>query len=81
MGRGYTIGEAAKLLHVSRDTLRFYEKKKLAAPSKAENGYRYYAEEDIRMLLDLVFLRKLQCSIQDIQRLYADGSLACAESF
>ena len=37
MGRGYTIGEAAKLLHVSRDTLRFYEKKKLAAPSKAEN--------------------------------------------
>ena len=81
MSRGYTIGEAAKLLHVSRDTLRFYEKKKLAAPSKAENGYRYYAEEDIRMLLDLVFLRKLQCSIQDIQRLYADGSLACAESF
>lgn len=81
MGQRYTIGEAAKLLHVSRDALRFYEKKKLAAPSKAENGYRYYAEEDIRMLLDLVFLRKLQCSIQDIQRLYEDGSLAYTESF
>ncbi len=81
MSRGYSIGEVAKLLHVSRDALRFYEKKKLAAPSKAENGYRYYSEEDIQLLLDLVFLRKIQCSIQDIQRLYEDRSLAYTESF
>lgn len=81
MSRRYSIGEAAKLLHVSRDTLRYYEKKKLTAPGKAENGYRCYTEEDIRMLLDLIYLRRLQCSIQDIQRLYGDGSLAYMGGF
>lgn len=75
MGREYTIGEVAELLNVTRDTLRFYEKKKLIVPRKADNGYRYYSGEDIQVLLDLIFLRKLQCSIQDIQMICGDGSL------
>lgn len=75
MGREYTIGEAAERLNVSRDTLRFYEKKKLVKPRKGDNGYRYYSDDDIQMLLDFVFLRKLQCSIQDIQLFNEDGSL------
>lgn len=75
MSREYTIGEVADLLQVSRDTLRFYEKKKLVSPKKGKNGYRYYSEEDIRMLLDLVFLRRLQYSIQDIQDMHQKGSL------
>lgn len=74
MGREYTIGEAAELLNVSRDALRFYEKKNLVTPVKKENGYRYYSEEDISMLLDILFLRKLQCSIQDIQKIYEKNS-------
>lgn len=74
MGREYTIGEAAERLNVSRDTLRFYEKKRLVMPRKGKNGYRYYSDEDLQMLLDLVFLRRLQCSIQDIQGLCEDGS-------
>lgn len=35
MGREYSIGEVAELLNVTRDTLRFYEKKKLIVPRKA----------------------------------------------
>ena len=75
MGREYSIGEVAELLNVTRDTLRFYEKKKLIVPRKAANGYRYYSGEDIQLLLDLIFLRKLQCSILDIQTICGDGSL------
>lgn len=75
MGREYSIGEVAELLNVTRDTLRFYEKKKLIVPRKATNGYRYYSGEDIQLLLDLIFLRKLQCSILDIQTICGDGSL------
>ena len=75
MGREYTIGETAQLLNVTRDTLRFYEKKKLIVPRKEANGYRYYSGEDIQLLLDLIFLRKLQYSIQDIQLLCEDGDM------
>lgn len=81
MSREYTIGEVAELLQVSRDTLRFYEKKKLVSPKKGENGYRYYSEEDIRMLLDLVFLRRLQYSIQDIREICQNGSIRYMRDF
>lgn len=74
MKREYTIGEVAEILQVSRDTLRFYEKKKLITPVKKENGYRYYSDEHIGNLLDILFLRKIQCSLQDIQAIYEDGS-------
>lgn len=74
MGQKYTIGEAAELLHISRDALRFYERKGLIMPVKKENGYRYYSGEHISSLLDILFLRKIQCSIQDIQSMYHDGT-------
>lgn len=74
MGREYTIGEVAELLDVSRDTLRFYEKKGLIVPVKKENGYRYYSDEHISSLLDILFLRKIQCSLQDIQAVWHDNT-------
>ena len=45
MGREYSIGEVAELLNVTRDTLRFYEKKKLIVPRKATNGYAIIQEK------------------------------------
>lgn len=37
----YTIGQVAKFLCMSRDTLKFYEEKGLVNPKKdGENGYR-----------------------------------------
>lgn len=73
MTREYTIGEAAQRLKVSRDALRFYEKKGLVAPVKKANGYRYYSEDQLSILTDIIFLRKLQCSILDIQTMYEYG--------
>lgn len=74
MTREYTIGEAAQLLKVSRDALRFYERKGLVAPIKKSNGYRYYSEDQISILMDIIFLRKIQCGIQDIQTMYENGN-------
>lgn len=74
MMREYTIGEAAQLLKVSRDALRFYERKGLVAPVKKDNGYRYYSEDQISILTDIIFLRKIQCGIQDIQTMYENGN-------
>ncbi|CAI8937255.1 hypothetical protein EMIT079MI2_40134 [Bacillus sp. IT-79MI2] len=39
----YTIGQVAKFLGVSRDTLKFYEEKELVKPKQnIENGYSKY---------------------------------------
>lgn len=81
MGKEYTIGQAAELLNISRDALRFYEKKNLVMPKKKENGYRYYTEEDIRLLLDLICWRKAQCSIEEIRTMYDEGGPACRNDF
>jgi DNA-binding transcriptional MerR regulator len=51
------IGELARQLGVSADTLRFYEREGLLPrPDRSENGYRSYRAEDLehlRLLLDL----------------------------
>ena len=51
------IGELARTLGVSADTVRYYEKEGLlSGPARAENGYRDYGAQDIehlRLLLDL----------------------------
>ena len=42
------IGELAKLVQVSHDTLRVYEKHGLLAPSvRSQAGYRLYSQADL----------------------------------
>ena len=43
MEQQYKIGDVSQKLGISRDTLRFYEKKGVIHPEKQENGYRYYS--------------------------------------
>ena len=50
MSERYGIGEVAKKLQVSTRTLRFYDQKGLLKPTKAENGYRFYNENQVQQL-------------------------------
>lgn len=70
----YTIGDVSKRLGISRDSLRFYEKKGIISPQKLENGYRCYSYEDTRKLLDIMFYRRLNFSIEDINRILHQSS-------
>ena len=70
----YTIGDVSKRLGISRDSLRFYEKKGIITPQKLENGYRCYSYEDMRKLLDIMFYRRLNFSIEDINRILHQSS-------
>lgn len=46
-----TIGKLAVLAHVSADTLRYYEREKLIAPTaKSDGGYRLYGKDAIRRI-------------------------------
>lgn len=70
MNRKYLIGEVAKALDISNDTLRYYHKLKIVSPSKDENnGYRYYTYEDIVKLYYVIALKNLDMPLNTIKEL------------
>ena len=49
----YKIGDVARILGVSTDILRYYERKGVVTPEKDEsNDYRYYESWHINFLMD-----------------------------
>lgn len=65
--REYLIGDMSEIVGISRDTLRFYEKKGIIKARKRENGYRYYLEEDIFRLMFILYKRKMNDSLEEIE--------------
>ena len=73
------INEAEELLGISKANIRFYEKEGLLTPRRGENRYRDYSEEDLDRLREIVILRKLGISVQDIKKLL-DGELMLGDA-
>jgi DNA-binding transcriptional MerR regulator len=66
------IGELARQLGVSTDTLRFYEREGwLPKPERADNGYRSYRSDDLEHLRLLLDLRRLDLPLDASARLAA----------
>ena len=63
----YKIGDVARILGVSSDILRYYEKKGVVTPTKDENNaYRYYDYWDINFLMDCLWFKNFGFSIEQI---------------
>lgn len=72
----YTIGQVAKFLGISRDTLKFYEEKELVNPKKDdENGYRKYNHFDIYDVITTNFYREIDIEIRQIQEIRKSKSI------
>lgn len=66
----YLIKDLAHKTHLSTDTIRFYEKKKLIQPSfRAENNYRYYNQETLKRLILIKRCRALDMTLKEIETL------------
>lgn len=64
------IGELARQLGVTADTLRFYEREGwLPRPERAENGYRSYRADDLEHLRLLLDLRRIDLPLAEAARL------------
>ena len=61
------ITNAAKELGVSVDTLRYYEKEGIVAPKRSSNGYRYYDDNDLKLLKYVIVLRCARFTIAEIK--------------
>jgi|GEM_PF-133861 len=64
----YTVNQLAKLSGVTIRTLRFYDEIGLLKPAfVAENGYRYYRENELLLLQQILFFRELGFELKQIQ--------------
>ena len=64
-----TISEVAKQAGVSVRTLHYYDELGLLTPSEVttDTGYRYYDENDITKLQQILFYRELDFSLKEIK--------------
>jgi len=66
----YTVKKLAKLSGVSSRTLRFYDEIGLLKPAYyGDNQYRYYEEEQLLMLQQILFFRELGFPLTDIKQI------------
>ena len=78
-----TIGKVATAAEVSRDTLRYYEREGLLAPSaKTASGYRVYDEDALRRIRFIRQAQRCGFTLSDIGQMLAlksKRSACCSE--
>lgn len=66
----YTSGEFARMAHVSVRTIRFYDKQNILKPSYvSDSNIRYYSDTDFARLQQILLLKYLGFSLDDIQNM------------
>ena len=67
------INELEKMTGVTKQNIRFYEKKELLHPKRNSlNNYREYTQEDVKTLQTIKMLRKLDMPIEDIHQILSE---------
>lgn len=71
----YSSGEFAKLSHISVRTVRYYDKMNILKPSYvSEAGARFYTEDDFVRLQQILLLKYLGFSLEDIKMLTVEDA-------
>lgn len=74
------IGDVAKQFDISNRTLRYWEETGILQSVREKNGYRYYDEENLSRIKQIVLLRRLRVPIADIETMFrADDPVAATE--
>ena len=80
--RHLTVGEMAKLNHISEQTLRLYDKRGLLSPSfRGQNGYRYYDIKQSAVLDIIQYMKSLGISLKEIKHQLENRDLAQKPAF
>lgn len=76
-----TVGEMARLNHISEQTLRLYDKRGLLSPSfRGGNGYRYYDIKQSAVLDIIQYMKSLGISLKEIGRQLENRDLGRIEA-
>jgi DNA-binding transcriptional MerR regulator len=81
MKNGYLVREFAKLTRVTVRTLHYYDQIELLKPSfERPNGYRVYTDADLLKLQQIVTLKFMGFSLDEIRRLLESPGYEAAKS-
>lgn len=71
LNKRYSIGEVARLLDISVQTIRYYQLEELIEPAYVDEktNYRYYDDENIDSLFNIKNLRESGFSVDDIKKI------------
>ena len=71
----YKIGDVSRILGISPDLLRYYEKKGIVHPVKdAHKDYRYYEPWDINFLMDCIWYKSFHFGIDQVAEIISDST-------
>ena len=71
--RKYTVKKLSKLASVSIRSLHHYDKINLLKPEyRAESGYRYYGQNELLRLQQILFYRELDYPLKEVKRILDD---------
>lgn len=71
----YKIGDVARILGISSDLLRYYEKKGIVHPVKdPHNDYRYYEAWDINFLMDCIWYKSFHFGLDQVAEIITDST-------
>ncbi|MBD2870373.1 MerR family transcriptional regulator [Paenibacillus arenilitoris] len=80
MKRYWKVGDLARLTGLTVRTLRFYDQIGLFAPSgQTESGHRLYDEADLSRLQQILSLKELGLSLEEIKSALNDGQFSPLE--
>lgn len=70
---GYTVGDVARMAHISVRALHHYDAIGLVTPGgRSPAGYRLYSGTDLRRLRQVLFYRELEFGLDEIAAILAD---------
>lgn len=71
----YSIGQFMKLTHVTKKTLRYYDEHDILKPScLSPSGARFYSQQDLAKMQQILLLKYLGFSLADIRELTIQNS-------
>lgn len=80
MNEVYSIGKLAKISNITVRTLRYYDEIGLLNPSnKTAGGHRYYTDQDITKLQQIITLKELGLQLETIQEFIKNKEMELRE--
>lgn len=67
----FSLKEVSELLQIPKSTLRYWEQEGLIRSQRDENNdYRTYSVEDLVIIIDMMFYRNLNVSVNNLKNVY-----------
>lgn len=70
MKKLYSIQEVSRILGISKDTLRYYDRIGIVSPSREENRYRRYSKDDLIDLMNIQIMQYADFSLDEIRGVF-----------